>query len=205
MSKPRATKPELQSSIRIIHALPKAGPVDVYANGEPIAMNLAFGKFSSYFALNSGNYEIQLYPAGLYDKPLFTKTVTLLPRSDSTISIITLNDGIDLFLLNDSSGNQTIANSFLRFINLSPTSPLLTLTLSNNTPLFNNVEYVETTGYYPLSPGIYNFRVVISSAQAVSKFISELRLINGQFHTIYIIGLFNDTPKLGYLVLTDGR
>ncbi|MGL5086367.1 MAG: DUF4397 domain-containing protein, partial [Clostridium sp.] len=183
----------------------KVGPVDVYANGELISNNLAFGKYTAYFTLNSGNYEIQLYPAGLYDKPIFTKAVTLLPRSASTISVITLNDGIDLFVLNDSTGNVSITNSFLRFINLSPTSPLLTLTLSNNSPLFSNVEYVETTGYYPLSPGIYNLRVVISSAQSISKFISELRLVNGQFNTIYVIGLFNDTPKLGYLVLTDGR
>lgn len=198
----RATLEELQSNIRLIHALPKAGPVDAYANGELIAKNLTFGKYTSYLPLDSGSYEIQLYPSGLYDKPLLTKTVNLLPKSASTISIITLNDAMDLFVLNDSTGGS-LANSFVRFINLSPTSPLLTLALANDIPLFSNVEYVETTGYYPLSPGIYNFRVTISSAQAVSKFISQLQLINGRFYTIYIIGLFNDTPQLGYLVLED--
>lgn len=200
----RDTLPNLQSSIRLLHALPKAGPVDAYANGEPIAKGLLFGKFSPYLSLEAGNYEIQLYPAGLYDKPLLTKTIDLLSKTSSTISIVTLDDAIDLFILPDSNSGHNISNTFLRFINLSPNSPLLTLSLSNNTPLFNNVEYVETTGYYPLSPGIYNFRVTLSTSEAISKFISELRLINGQFHTIYIIGLFNDTPQLGYIVLRDG-
>lgn len=205
MNLSRETLPDLKISIRIIHALPKTGPIDVYANGQPIAKGLLFGKFSNYVQLDSGSYEIQLYPAGLYDNPILTQNVDFLPRSSSTISVITLDDTINLFVLTDSNSGHNIANSFVRFINLSPNSPLLTLSLSNGSPIFSSVEYVETTGYYPLSPGIYNFRVTFSLTEAISKFISQLRLINGQFHTIYIIGLLNDTPKLGYLVLTDGR
>lgn len=201
----RATLPDLQCSIRILHALPKTGPIDAYANGEPIAKGLSFGKYSPYLQLDSGSYEIQLYPAGLYDKPILTQTIDLVPRSASTISVVTLDDTISLFILNDSNSGHNIANSFVRFINLSPNSPLLTLALSNASPIFTNVEYVETTGYYPLSPGIYNFRVTLATTESISKFISELRLVNGHFYTIYIIGLFNDTPQLGYLVLSDGR
>lgn len=193
----------LQSNIRFIHALPNSGPVDVYASGELISENLEFGKHSNYFPLNSGNYEIQLYPAGLYDQPLLTKTINLLPKTLSTISIVSLSNAIDLFLLNDSF-TGSLSNSFVRFINLSQTAPLLTLSLANNASLFSNVEYLETTGYYPLSPGYYNFRVTLSSSQVISKFIRELQLVNGEFYTIYIIGLLNGSPQLGYLVLRDG-
>ncbi|MBU3088681.1 DUF4397 domain-containing protein [Clostridium gasigenes] len=199
----RETLPNSQSRLRLIHALPEAGSIDVYANGELIAKRLLFGKVVPYLQLNPGSYEIQLYPSGLYDNPLFTKTINLLPNSASTVSIITFYNSIDLFLLNDSTSGPSISNSFLRFIHLSPNSPLLTLSLLNNVPLFSNVEYVETTGYYPLSPGIYNFRVTLSSLQAISQLITNLRLLNGQFYTIYIIGLFNNTPPLGYLVLRD--
>lgn len=195
--------PNAQSNIRLMHALPKAGPVDAYANGEPIATGLSFGKYTAYLPLEPGNYIIQLYPAGLYDNPLLTKSINLLSKSTLTIPIISLNNNIDLLLFNDSSGSTSLANSFLRFINLSPDSPLLTLSLANGSPLFSDVEYAETTGYYPLSPGIYNFKVSFSSANAISKFISTLKLVNGHFYTIYIIGLFNDTPQIGYLVLKD--
>ena len=199
----RATLEDLKSNFRLIHALPNAGPIDAYANGQLIARGLEFGKYTPYYPIDSGSYEIDLYPSGLYDNPVLSKTINLLPNSSSTISVITNNNVMDLFLLNDSSSGS-LSTSFLRFINLSQSSPLLTLALSNDTSLFSNVEYLETTGYYPLSPGIYNFRVTILSAQAVSKFISELRLLNGKFYTIYIIGSATGTPQLGYLVLTDG-
>lgn len=195
--------PNSKSNIRLIHALPKAGPVDVYANGEIVAKNLAFGKFTSYLPLEPGDYEIQLYKSGFYDNPLLTKTINLLPKSASTISVITLDKAIDLFVLKDSIGSPNITNSFLRFINLSPNSPLLTLSLPNNIILFDSVEYVETTGYAKLSPGIYNFKITISSTEAIAKFINNIRLINSTYHTIYIIGELNGTPQIGYLLLKD--
>ena len=94
-------------------------------------------------------------------------------------------------------------STFLRFMNLSPNSPLLSLSLPNNTELFNSVEYLETTGYYMISSGIYNLQVTIASDESVKKYINNISFDNGNFYTIYIIGLFNDTPKLGYLLTVD--
>ena len=88
-------------------------------------------------------------------------------------------------------------------INLSPNSPLLSLSLPNNIELFNSVEYLETTGYYMLSSGIYNLQVTVASDQSITKYIKNISLYNGNFYTIYIIGLFNDTPQLGYLLTVD--
>lgn len=97
-----------------------------------------------------------------------------------------------------------IGNCFLRFIHLSPNSPLISLSLSNDEILFNNVEYLETTGYYPLSPAIYDFKVTFSSFAGLIKYINDKKLTNGRFYTIYIIGLLNKEPKLGYLLVEDG-
>lgn len=200
----RDNLPDLQCKIRLIHAIPSAPAVDIYANGELIAKDLSFSDLSCYTTVAPGNYEVQLYVAGTYDTPLLTKNIDLLPNSASTISAITLNNNMDLFVLNDANTPGQINNSFLRFINLSSNSPLLTLSLPNDISLFNSVEYIETTGYYPLSPGIYNYKVSFGSSEGLFKFIKDLKLDNGKFYTIYIIGLFNNTPQLGYIIAQDG-
>ena len=64
-------------------------------------------------------------------------------------------------------------------------------------------EYLETTGYYQLSAGIYNFEVLLGSSQITTKYIKNITLNNNSFHTIYIIGIFNDKPPLGYLFVDD--
>jgi NADH:ubiquinone oxidoreductase subunit 6 (subunit J) len=50
--------------LRVVHAAPYAGPVDVYANGQLVASNLAFGKATDFIPLGAGDYSITLNPAG---------------------------------------------------------------------------------------------------------------------------------------------
>lgn len=200
----RQNMPKLQSKIRFLHAIPSMPAVDVYLSGSLFGKNVAFSDITCYENISPGNYELQLYKTGTYDKPLMSKEVDILPNSNSTVNLVALGGKLDILKLNDATGKGGLANSFLRFINLSPNSPLLTLSLPNDIPLFNSVEYLETTGYYALSPAIYDFKVSFSSLAGLYKFISTKTLTNGKFYTIYMIGLLNKQPELGYLMVEDG-
>ncbi len=201
----RQNLPNLQSKIRFLHGVPSAPNVDIYLSGMLMGRDLAFSDITCYENIAPGNYEIQLYKSGSYDKPLITRNIDILPNSSSTVSIVTLGGGITFFTLNDANVQGNITSCFLRFIHLSPNAPLISLSLSNETILFGSVEYLETTGYYPLSPAIYDFRVSFSSLAGLYKYINDKKLENGKFYTIYIIGLLNRNPRLGYLLVEDGR
>ena len=195
--------PVIDSNIRILHAVPTATAIDIYANGNLIARNVSFSQLTKYSALPAGIYQFQLYAACTYDKPLLSQDIAITHGANYTISVVTLQDNLYLFRLKDDNVPSTKISTFLRFMNLSPNSPLLSLSLPNNTELFNSVEYLETTGYYMLSSGIYNLQVTVASDQSITKYIKNISLYNGNFYTIYIIGLFNDTPQLGYLLTVD--
>lgn len=195
--------PVIDSNIRILHAVPSATAIDIYANGNLIARNVSFSQLTKYSALPAGIYQFQLYAACTYDKPLLSQDIAITHGANYTISVVTLQDNLYLFRLKDDNVPSTKIYTFLRFINLSPNSPLLSLSLPNNIELFNSVEYLETTGYYMLSSGIYNLQVTVASDQSITKYIKNISLYNGNFYTIYIIGLFNDTPQLGYLLTVD--
>ena len=201
----RNNLPNLQSKIRFLHAVPSAPNVDIYLSGMLMGRDLAFSDITCYENIAPGNYEVQLYRSGSYDKPLITRNIDILPNSSSTVNVVTLGGGISIFALNDANVEGNITNCFLRFIHLSPNAPLISLSLSNDAILFGNVEYLETTGYYPLSPAIYDFRVSFSSLSGLYKYINDKKLENGRFYTIYIIGLLNRNPRLGYLLVEDGR
>ena len=195
--------PPIEPSLRILHAVPNAPNVDVYLNGSLITSNLAFGKISKYSQLLSGEYEFQLFKAGTYVKPLLSQNIQLIANANYTVSIVTLSNNLYLFRLKDDNVPINKSKSFLRFINLSSNAPLLSLALPNGVTLFNEAEYLETTGYYQLSPGIYNFKVLLGSSQITTKYIKNITLDGGNFYTIYIIGLFNDKPPIGYLFVYD--
>ena len=196
--------PRLKGTARILHAAAGISNIDIYSNGSPIASNLAFGKVTNYTDFSLGQNKIQIYKTGTYDNPIYSENIEIMPNDIITISVVLLESDISLFTLKDSISTKTPNQSFLRFINLSTNAPLLTLSLPNGDTLFNGVEYLETTGYYNLSPGIYNFLLTATDASALRFFINEINLKPSYFHTLYIIGIVNSTPRFGSLFLKDG-
>ena len=154
--------PVTDSNIRILHAVPTANPIDIYAIGHLIASNVSFGKLTKYSPLPAGTSKFHRFDEGTYDTPLLSQDITTIHGSNYTISVVTLQDNLYLFRLKDDNVPSTKISTFLRFINLSPNSPLLSLSLPNNIELFNSVEYLETTCYYMLSSGIYNLQVTVA-------------------------------------------
>lgn len=59
-----ATAPSGQARVRVIHAAPDAGPVDVLVNGQVVLSNVPFGAISSYLTLPAGSYTVQVNAAG---------------------------------------------------------------------------------------------------------------------------------------------
>lgn len=202
----RNSLPTLEGSFRFFHAAAGANAVDIYSNGFIIEKNVAFGTMTNYDKVPVGNYNIQVYKAGTYDNPLLEESIEVAPNEILTLNIVLLESTLSIFKLKDGSTSEdTSSLSFLRFMNLSPNAPLLSLSLPNDITLFNSVEYLETTGYYTLSPGIYNFVVSSPSAEFLAKFINDITLSPGTFHTIYIIGLVdNQKPQLGSYIAIDG-
>lgn len=199
----RELLPDDLSNIRFLHAVGNAPNIDIYINGSRVAEDLGFSKISQYSTVSSGVYEVQIYNTGVYDSPLLSQNITFSPGSNYTISIATLENQLYFFKLRDDNIPHSTDATFLRFINLSANSPLLSLAMTNDNELFNDVEYLETTGYYPLSAGVYNFKLNISSYDSIQKNIRNISLKPKNFYTIYIIGLINSDPIIGYLFVED--
>ncbi|AOR22858.1 DUF4397 domain-containing protein [Clostridium taeniosporum] len=197
----RNSFPDIKSNIRFLHAVPESISVDIYANGNLIYSNLSFGEISNYIDMAPGKYNIKLYKAYTYDDPLLSETIEVLPLSSSTININYEDNEVSLLKLDDGESEANPLLSYVRFINLSPNSFNLSLSLPNGPILFDETPYLEITDYYPVSPGIYNF--VVSDKNNFSKFISNIDLGKNVFITIYIVGLLNDTPRIGYVLTKD--
>src|SRR5947209_4649383 len=50
--------------VRVVHASPAAGTVDVYVDGGKLLSNFAFGTVTGYVSVPAGSHKIQVAPAG---------------------------------------------------------------------------------------------------------------------------------------------
>lgn len=193
----------MKSKIRILHAAAGAQAIDIYVDGKLQFSNFNFAKITPYTNITPGKHEFKIFEAGKTSNPLFINTYEIIPNEIVTLSIVFLENNLTIFTLKDNPTNNSVNISFVRFINLCPNSPLFTLSLPDGNALFKGVEYLETTGFYPLSPGLYNFIVTATNDSFFKKYISNIQLNENSDHTIFILGLVNEKPELGFLITDD--
>ena len=198
----RSSLPKIKGYVRFIHAIPNAPSVDIYLDDKIIFSGLSFGNVTNYIEVTPETYSVQLFRAGTHTKPFIKEPLIVTPNSMSTINITYENNEIAFFSIDDTHTNSNPLLSYVRFINVAPSAPLLSLSIPDNRVLFNETSYLETNNYYPISPGIYNF-IVSTSDGNFSKYISNVKLDKNLYITIYMLGLYDKNPPLGYILLRD--
>ncbi|WP_345817528.1 DUF4397 domain-containing protein (plasmid) [Paraburkholderia sp. PREW-6R] len=76
-----------QARLRVIHASPDAGPVDILVNGQVVLSNVAFGTISNYLTVPAGTYTVQVNAAGTSTTAI-TASVTLTSQSNYSAAAI---------------------------------------------------------------------------------------------------------------------
>lgn len=193
------------SYIRILHAIPKAPVVDVYADDKIIAKKLPFGKFSEYEKLPSGSYKISIYPTGKKTTPLLSSNLSLSSESINTVALIGTPTAVNLFPIIDPIKEIEQGKVCVRFAHLSPDAPAVDITSPDGKVLFDDVSYEEITDYLCTAPGKFNIQARLAGTDTIVLRVPNLRLYPNRFYTIYAVGLVDGPPKLQVLVPLDGN
>lgn len=192
-----------RSYIRILHAVPDAPNVDVYADNMLIAGNLGFGDNTSYLPVNPGMYKVDIYAAGTKNTPVLTNMLEVKENSASTIVAGGTLSNIGLYYVNDANVPFVNNKAMVRFIHFSPNAPAVDITLPDGTVLFSNVSFNHVTPYLAVDPMNYTLQVRLAGTSNVVLTIPNIILDKNQYYTIYAIGLVGEEPTLKALLLQD--
>ena len=189
--------------VRVLHAVPDAPNVDVYANDQQIAKNLAFGEITPYMPLKPGNYIIRLYAAGTKDSPLLTNSMTVNRDSSATIAVAGTLDDMGFILFPDSEMSMEQGKAMVRFVHLSPDAPAVDVALPNGTVLFEDVAFKQRTPYLSVPPMKYTLQVSPTGMPEAVVAAPNVNLESNKLYTVYAIGFADQEPELQALLLTD--
>jgi len=192
------------SYLRILHASPKSPAVDVYINDMLKFRNLAYGAFTNYIEVISGNYNVKIYAAGTKTSPVLNKNVFVPPGKIYTVSAIGLLPNIDLLLVPEPKIMNPTNNAYIKFAHLSPNAGAVDIALPNGTILFKNISYKEFTDYIQVPAGTYTLIARPTGTTTTALYIPNVILKPQRFYTVYAIGLINDRPGIQALIPLDG-
>lgn len=198
--------PTSDSYVRILHASPDAPPVDIYANGNQIAKNLKYKQLTEYVPVKSGEYNIQVFPAGQKTNPVIDTQFTVPSENSFTVAAVGKLSDISLLPIMEMYMPMVDKRkSYIRFAHLSPNAPAVDITLPDESILFSDVSFKEYTDYLYVAPGNYTLQVKPTGKDDVVLTVPNVKLSPGTIYTVYAVGLLGDNPPLDAILSVDGE
>lgn len=191
--------------VRIIHTVPDAPNVDIYADDKLIVNNLAYGDYTDYLPIPEGVYKISLYAAGTKDSAVLSNMLTVTGNSILTIAAVGTLSNIELLAITDANQTRNQGKAMIRFLHLSPNAPAVDITLPNGTVIFSNVSFKHITSYIDVAPMNYTLQVRVAGTPNVVLTVPNVNLKENKYYTVYAIGLVGKEPELEALLLIDGE
>lgn len=195
-------KPSL-GHVRILHAVPDAPNVDVYANDKLVASNLSYSNYTKYMPLPEGTYKIALYATGTTDDPVLTNMLTLNENDIFTIAATGTLNNIGLLGISDPDAPIENNKAMIRFAHLSPNAPAVDITLPDGTVLFSNIPFKQVTSYISVPPSDYTLQVRLAGTPTVVLTVPDVTLEPNKYYTAYALGLVGESPELEALLVLD--
>lgn len=190
---------------RVLHAIPDAPNVDVYANDKLIVENLPYGQYTSYMPMCEGTYKISLYVAGSKTTPVLSNMLRIDTNSILTVAAIGTLSTRGLLAITDANTAKDPTTAMVRFGHLSPNAPAVDITLTDGTIMFSNVSFTQVTSYLAVPPSNYTLQVRLAGTPTVVLTVQNIDLEADKFYSIYAIGLVNAQPPLEALLTLDSN
>lgn len=186
-----------ETQVRVVHASPDAGPVDIYLDDRPLAAELPYREWTEWQTFRSLPYELRIVPAGEPDAaPLYSAKIAL--AADKSVDLVLVDEVQRLRLVQiEEDTSITPANQArLLFINAA----FGTTGLSVNTP-GGPVDGLGKLNFGTASqPVLFNAEQETFSFQTTESqprevdILAEYEWFAGTTNTIVITGYPNTDP-----------
>jgi hypothetical protein len=193
--------------LSFIQASPDEPQLDFFLNNNKV--NQAFinyGDTFDYFSAYAGHRTASFYTAGTMTK-IFSDTITLNQNMAYSLFLANKPSSPEILLLTDSISRPSSGNASIRFVNVSPDAPPVSLAIQGGQVLASNEPYKGSTSFMPIAGGKnYAFEVRQGTTNTVLATLTNVNLSSGFVYTIWFHGLVastNNSDKLSIGIITN--
>ncbi len=156
----------LATYLKVAHLAPFAedAGVTITLNGEEALSDFGYGDSTTYIALPEGVFDVAVTATGATDPAIAVDDVMLETNTYYTAVAIGdgVNQGLDLLLLEDDLTAPAEGKFHLRLGHLAPFAPgdaTADIRLQDGTPVLEDVDFSDVTGFLPLDAGTYDLKI----------------------------------------------
>ncbi len=191
--RPPAVQAESMAYIRVIHASPDAGIVDVFVDGNKLLSSFQFGVVTPYVPLPAGGHKVQISLIGTgVNAAVITQTITVSAGTPYTVAALgTKASGFSLAVFTDNNVVST-KDAKLRIYHLSPNASGVNVSNGSST-IASGLTYQTASNYVNIASGSYTLNAALSPSQALSLNAS---IKPWTVTSVFAIGVVSGTPPI---------
>jgi hypothetical protein len=190
----------------VIHASPTTEKLDFYIGDTKVNNDdFAYTNRIDYKQIYSGERDVKITKKGSSTSVL-TEKLKLADQKAYSLFIIDSFDKVKFLLVKDSVTMPGAGKAKLRFINLSPDAPALSLSIvGKDVPVATNKQFKEYSNFESVDAGDKVSFKVKDAAGADVATLADQKIENGKVYTIWVKGLKAATTeemKVGAAIFT---
>lgn len=188
--------------VRIIHAAPAAGSVDVFVDGMKLPASIAFGTVTAYMPIPAGSHRIQVAPVGRgVGAAVINSMVMIAPQTAYTLAALgTTETGLSLKMFIDNNLLVTGRNmAKVRVYHLSPDAGPVSGT-ADGKMLIGGLAYPSASDYLTVPAGTYTLNV--RATRFGTTVPAHVTLRANTVISVFAIGLLRGTPGFRFVIAT---
>ena len=194
-----ANQNQTYGNVRFLNAASGYNPFRVYVNDQLFVSQLNFSELTAYEKVPSGYQIVTVMGDNQY---IYIQKPVMMPKDGSiTVAICNTENGIDLFVVSDSSCAKSNYLSCMRVCNLSFNSGPLSVIVGNNDLRFMNVNYQEVTNFRVLSPAEYIFYVMNGNRNIILSSSVDVKM--DVSYTMYLFNWNISSPDAITVVIVE--
>ena len=179
------------SYIRFVNASPTFGTYNIYLDDKMLnTLAIPFGGTVSYSPFIFGQHTVK-YTTATNSQAVFTKNITLLGNKIHSLYLVDVAGKMDALLVIDDASATSKTKAFVKFINLSPDAPALSLDIAGGANLFTNKTYKMGTDFVEVDPKNYAFNIKDFASGAIKATLTDIDFAAGRYYTIIARGMLN--------------
>jgi hypothetical protein len=179
--------------LRIVHAAPDAGPVDLYLGEALIAEGLEYGAVSEFTAVPNGQQQLRLVPAGAaLDQAVIDTTQDFTAGGAFQVVVSGLADdlqatiaGVDLRALPESQAR-------VRVVHASPDLEAVDVSIAGGATPFDAIDFRNQSGYVVFDAGTYSFQLRENGSDTLLLEALDVPIEASMVYDILVIGQSED-------------
>lgn len=180
------------AQVRFLHALPGAGPVDVYVDGQLTLSGLAFGSPSLYVMLPAGDHTVTVTQSGV--TTALWQQVIAASAGQSLTLIVSSTNPLEFTVFQDDIAPMPLGTARLTAVHAIAGGPAVDVVLSDGRAVIPGLEYNVPYGTLDVPAGVYEIAVVPAGESVDSALVpaTPIALDSNTSYTLVAYG----TPSL---------